>query len=279
VISFLITFQPSGDTSEIFDWVIEIRDGQIFNWPSKGQKLNARWNDGKLYLSDRSYYELPLDGVVTETEKKFLPSFLSFPLFDLQQIATTLLTRMVLKKGEELYRIGDIEFYLATSSLHDHYCKTDIEYTQYGCVLFPWVGGEMRKVEITFGDGISHGSILIRAIARTRDWKVFASPTSVAKELYNGIAAHSIFHSEHLSLQEIESSEEIIYNSPRVILHPDRHPESALLPYRYLILPKIRYGRNELIYGLRDLPEKEIQMITSARIDTIRKYRKNPHQK
>ena len=178
-----------------------------------------------------------------------------------------------IKINQVHYRIVDFEFYVYSTSLPDpHTYKNDLQ-LQNGKFYLHSSG-----VDITFGDGINHGGILLRSIIKLYDGseqehgfmkQQFDGPQNVATELFSNLNPLDSFEKNDISLVDINGHNQDacfypakkIIKTKRVGLTPkptDKDDYYKNLPIRYIaILPKFpKFKQN--IKGIESLLGEEV---------------------
>jgi hypothetical protein len=171
------------------------------------------------------------------------------------KIANRLFTDYVLKVNEHLYRLLDIEFYYyAPGRFEDVYAHQHEHQLQNGKWYFHGSG-----IDITFGNGINHGGILIRAIgsltgeadARNNIKKDIHGPLNVKTEIcsrLNGVFDQKphVFHLENISMERMGAGmlvPEYIVKTKRIGLNPSKDNQEQHFyngKFRYVIFPYLK---------------------------------------
>lgn len=181
-----------------------------------------------------------------ENQETILQSF--------DRIADKISKDINIKINNAYYRIVDFEFYTFSKELPDpHTYKNDLQ-LQNGKFYLHSSG-----VDITFGDGINHGGILLRSIVKLYDGseqehgfmkKQFNGPQVVATELFSNLNPLYSFEKNEISLIDINGNNQdacfypakTVIKTKRVGLTPkptDKDDFYKNLDIRYItILPK-----------------------------------------
>lgn len=181
-----------------------------------------------------------------ETQQAILDSF--------DQIANKISNEVQLKINDGLYRIVDFEFYTYSTNLPDpHTYKNKLQLESSKLYLHG------SGIDITFGDGVNHGGILLRSVVKLFDGakdiggflkEQFEGPQVVATELFSNLHPLNSFQKNDIEIIDIQSRNqdslfvpaEYVINTKRVGLTPkpgDVNDFYLKLPLRYIaILPK-----------------------------------------
>lgn len=177
-----------------------------------------------------------------ETQESILESF--------DSIANKISKDISLKINDAIYRIIDFEYYAYSEKLSDpHTYKNDLQ-LQNGKLYLHGSG-----IDITFGDNINHGGILLRSVVKLLDdsdeesgfmKKQFEGPQVVATELFSNL--HPLNSTKNNEIRIIDSEGQNVYKNEGIIktkrvgLTPkinDKDDFYRNLPIRYIvILPK-----------------------------------------
>ena len=181
-----------------------------------------------------------------ENQETILQSF--------DRIANKISKDINLKINNSYYRLVDFEFYTYSVGLPDpHTYKNDLQ-LQIGKLYLHSSG-----VDITFGDSVNHGGILLRSIIKLYDGsdqehgfmkQQFDGPQKVATELFSNLNPLDSFEKNEISLLDIGGNNQdanfypakTIIKTKRVGLTPkptDKDDFYRNLAIRYItILPK-----------------------------------------
>lgn len=213
-------------------------------------------------------------------------------LQDFDAIANKISKDINIKINQAHYRIVDFEFYVYSTSLPDpHTYKNDLQLRNGKLYL------HSSGVDITFGDGINHGGILLRSIIKLYDGseqeqgfmkQQFDGPQNVATELFSNLNPLDSFEKNEISLVDINghNQDSCFYPAKRIIktkrvgLTPkptDKDDYYKNLPIRYIaILPKFpKFKQN--IKGIESLLGEQVinGQITVQEARDILGYNKN----
>lgn len=150
------------------------------------------------------------------------------------RVADMILNKVLLKVDKCLFRFTEIEFYFFREGLHeDPYIHKDDLQLMTGQWYFHGSG-----IDITFGDGINHGGILIRGIRNINgnENKFISGPLNVVKELFRSMGNIKIKDHVFCIDEAYDLKEERIVKAPRVGLGENAE-EFRDKFYRYLIYP------------------------------------------
>jgi hypothetical protein len=202
-------------------------------------------------------FKLEVNNSTTDTIKKS---------FD--QIADNLFNNFQLLVNESYYRLLDIEFYYNAEGVHDDIYAHKHEAQLLQCKWYVHGSG----IDITIGNGINHGGILIRGIAKLfgdatpeKNYiqKQIHGPLNVKTELCSNF--HEVFDKtpNTLYLNDISTNKEMMnkqmptyfYKTKRIGLNPtkDNAPGKYFYEakYRYVIFPHL---------GLKDKTQIALDM-------------------
>ena len=176
---------------------------------------------------------------------------------DFKRIANDLLNKWVLKVEDALYRITELEFYYTNGNSHnDTYIHGHDLQKQKGKWYFHGSG-----IDLTFGDGESHGGILIRAIYKINqgEEKYCYGPLNCVTEIFSNLT--SIYKPE-MSFCLIPATEGMfeIENpicAPRVRLNPIKNSEMCAKNFRFLVMPKQQHADKTAIVEAMKNPKYE----------------------
>lgn len=154
------------------------------------------------------------------------------------RIAYLLLNKVILIVDENQYRLTEIEFYFFNATCHeDPYIHKDEMQLNPNQWYFHGSG-----LDITFGDGINYGGVLIRGIKQLNcgDQGFTNGPLRVVKEVFRSFGNICINdHKLHLS-KAIQLDEVLVMRSARVGLK-DKNDNNAgrykEKKYRFLTFP------------------------------------------
>ncbi len=187
---------------------------------------------------------LEIDNKNSETIKKS---------FD--EIANKLFNDYVIQVNNSIYRLIDIEFYYYSEMSHkDIYAHKHYLQQNKGHWYFHSSG-----VDITFGDGISYGGILIRAIAKISEKgkkenhnieKEIHGPINVKTEMFSSFNAVFDDKPNTLLLKNVNLDRATSYltvakyiiKTRRIGLNPEKEKDNpfCFANYRYVILPHLK---------------------------------------
>ncbi|HAH25010.1 MAG TPA: hypothetical protein DCL77_14860 [Prolixibacteraceae bacterium] len=183
---------------------------------------------------------------------------------DFKRIANDLLNNWILKVEDALYRITELEFYYRNIESHnDTYIHGHKLQKEKGKWYFHGSG-----IDLTFGNGESHGGILIRAICKINDKheKYCYGPLNCILEIFSNLT--SIYKPE-MSFCLIPAIEGMFIVekpicAPRVGLNPEKDPIMYAKHYRYLVMPKQKHAdKTAIVEAMKNqnYPEAEINNI------------------
>lgn len=205
-------------------------------------------------------------------EKNYLPYDLSIKFYKMRlleldktnyetikksfdEIANKLFNNYVIQVNNSIYRLIDIEFYYYSEISHkDIYAHKHYLQQNNGHWYFHSSG-----VDITFGDGINYGGILIRAIAKISE-KGKKENHNIEKEIHGPInvktemcsAFNAVFDDKPntLQLKNVNFDRETsfmtvpnyIIRTRRIGLNPDKQKDNpfCFANYRYVIFPHLK---------------------------------------
>lgn len=180
---------------------------------------------------------------------------------DFKRISYDLMNYWVLKVETKKYRIAEIEFYLKSESNNDEYThshKLQLEKERW---YFHGSG-----LDITFGDKVFYGSILIRALFDFESKTYIYGPLNCVAEIFSNIYT---IHETNLSFglvransTEFEMEEPIA--APRVGINPKKDKAFYEAFYRFLIMPKEKHiDKTRIAEGmkLQKYSDEEIKKI------------------
>ncbi len=211
------------------------------------------------------------------------------------QIATRLLGSFRLRVADSVSRLVEVEFYFDGEAHRDPFTHGHAEQRTSGYWYFHRVGasyrgGSFKGLDLTFGDGVSHGGILVRSLETPRgelvvgpslsvDYLLAATGSSSVAVLAARIGGRSAVDPES-PLQLIDAGSNVdvsLFRSARVGLSLKRHNDAIARDlrsrhYRFLSEPRrVTKGRRELIAALLSTghsPE-EVRRMTGSPIRTI----------
>ena len=183
---------------------------------------------------------------------------------DFKRIANDLLNKWVLKVEDALYRITELEFYYRNGEFHnDTYVHGHDLQKQKGKWYFHGSG-----LDLTFGEGETHGGILIRAIYKINvgEEKYCYGPLNCILEIFSNLT--SIYKPE-MSFCLIPAVEDMFkiekpISAPRVGLNPTLDPIMCSKNYRFLVMPKQKHAdKTGIVEAMKkqNYPEAEIKNI------------------
>jgi hypothetical protein len=213
-----------------------------------------------------------------ETQDTILQSFKS--------IADKISKSILLKINDTFYRIVDFEFYVCSENFKDintHGDKLQLENGK----LYVHASG----VDITIGDGVNHGGILLRSIIKldVNSGKEcgfmvqqFYGPQIVATEFFSNINSLYDFKANEIAIIDVDEYAQTLHLCPplkifktkRVGLNTEN--DYSNLPMRFIIvLPKFPNFKQK-IKGIEDLLEEQIknEIISAAEANEILGYKK-----
>ena len=144
-------------------------------------------------------------------------------LRDFDAIADRFSRDLNIKINEAYYRIVDFEFYVYSAAFPDpHTYKNNLQ-LQNGKFYLHSSG-----VDITFGDGINHGGILLRGLIKLHDGseqdhgfmkEQFDGPHNVATELFSNLNPLNSFEKNDISLVDVNghNQDAHFYPAKRII--------------------------------------------------------------
>ena len=213
-------------------------------------------------------------------------------------VASRLLGSCRLCAAGSINRLVEIEFYFDSKEHPDPFAHRHPEQATTGRWYFHRVGGSYRGgsfkgVDLTFGDGASHGGILIRSLETPEgrlvvgpslcvDYLLVATGMSSVAALATAIGDRSADDPESpVNLIEVSDGTDHVklFCSARVGLSLKRHNDAIAMdrlarPYRFLTEPRrVTKGRPELLAALLSSghsPE-EVQRLTGSPMKTIRR--------
>lgn len=213
-------------------------------------------------------------------------------LRDFDRIADKIAKDINIKINKASYRLVDFEFYIYSAALPDpHTYKNDLQ-LQNGKIYLHSSG-----VDITFGDGINHGGILLRSIVKLYDGseqehgfmkQQFDGPQIVATELFSNLNPLDSPEKNEISIVDINGHNQdtcfypakTIIKTKRVGLTPkptDKDDFYRNLAIRYItILPKFpKFKQN--IRGIESLLGEQVikGQISVEEAREILGYKKN----
>lgn len=150
-------------------------------------------------------------------------------------VAGLLLNRIILHVVENLYRFTEIEFYFFKSGIHeDPFIHKDDLQLKTGLWYFHGSG-----LDITFGDGINHGGILIRGMKQINgeEQKFINGPLRVVSAIFMAFGNIAIKERTFYLEESNDLSPEDIIKSSRVGLGNKGENEFTDKYYRYLTFP------------------------------------------
>lgn len=229
------------------------------------------------------------------------PDFSDGPSADhwFTQIAGRLLNGCRLLVGREPHRLVEIEFYYFSAQHPDHFAHRDPVQLNCGRWYFhktrgTYRGGSFKGLDLTFGDGMAFGGILIRGI-EAADGTLIVGPSLCVDHLLARAGAESIAELDAaiggrtawepdspLGLTALETEEQhAIFRSARVGLSMKRGgrsgdlPRYILRPYRFLTQPRrVSKGKLHLVLALhaQGVSTERIVEITGCPRKTIQRY-------
>lgn len=163
------------------------------------------------------------------------------------EMANKLFSHYQMIVNEIVFDLCELEFYFHSKMHPDPYVHMDRMQKINGQWYFHGSG-----IDITIGDGINYGGILIRGIYNTNADKYCSGPLNVAKELFNRIGSVGI-NNLQFGLRKRESARVLegdFVAVPRINL-PVKNGENefALKKYRYLtrIEPRHHFKEKEVV--------------------------------
>lgn len=195
-------------------------------------------------------------------------------LNDFERIATKFCNDVNIKINNSYYRITDFEFYAFSECFPDpqtHKNKLQLENGKFYL--------HSSGLDITFGDGINYGGILIRgiiklfdeAIQESGDSKVqFDGPQIVATELFSNLNNLEADKHNEISLIDFEESSQanrfdtvrLCIKTKRVGLTPkvqDKEDYYMNIPLRYIVVLKSSSKFKQKIKGIENLLCEEVK--------------------
>ncbi|CAK7994949.1 Hypothetical protein POVR1_LOCUS467 [uncultured virus] len=189
------------------------------------------------------------------------------------KIADTLMNSYMLKVGETMFQLTEIEFYYNCKEHPDIFAHSDETQLTCGQWYFhrtgnSFRGGNYKGLDITFGV-TGYGGILIRAMKNQQTGEYVDGPCKVVDKILsitgfqdlNSLVGDEKFHHDVFSLQTSILSliptpfktDRIIYQSARFGLTLRNHQQSSFVmkPYRYLSAPlEMKKGKQHLVLEL-----------------------------
>lgn len=219
-----------------------------------------------------------------ETKETILQSF--------DRITELFSNDIYIKINKSCYRLVDFEFYNYSQALPDpHTYKNDLQLQKAKLYL------HSSGVDITFGDGVNHGGILLRSIIKLFDGseqeqgfmkKQFEGPQIVATELFSNLNPLDSNEKNDISFVDINGRNQDtcfypaikVFKTSRVGLTAkpnDKNDFYKNLELRYIsVLPKFK-GFKQNIKGIEGLLGNEYKKgrISNEEATDILGYKKN----
>lgn len=163
------------------------------------------------------------------------------------RIAGELMNGWFLIAGSSRYQIAEVEFYLKSAVHQDDYSHGhEIQKENSKWYFHP------SGVDITFGNGINYGGILIRAIINFDTKKYTYGPLNCLTEIFFNFS--TIYTSSIPFGLSFDEHSEIVYEEPisarRVGLTKDKNPDMYEKQYRFLIMINEKHAQKEEIIKL-----------------------------
>jgi hypothetical protein len=213
-----------------------------------------------------------------------------------RDIAERLLGSCRLRVAGSINRLVEIEFYFDSKEHPDPFAHRHPEQATSGRWYFHRIGesyrgGSFKGFDLTFGDGVAHGGILIRSL-ETPEGRLVVGPSLCVDYLLATTGSSSVAALASAiggrgaadpgsPLQLIDgpkaTTEVTLFRSARVGLSLKRHNDAIAVdrlsrPYRFLSEPRrVTKGRAELIAALLSAghsPE-DVRRLTGSPIKTI----------
>ena len=185
---------------------------------------------------------------------------------DFDQLANQLLNNYILKINETEWRIAEIEFYYYSSEHPDNYTHKDADQQRSNEWYFhrqnggSFKGGTYKGLDISIGNGVNYGGILIRSIRlespRNQDTELIEGPCNVVNkilslthcETINDLVTKikpNVFEPGLLYLSPMKLEELYIMKGPRVGLTLKKNTSFDFLTrrYRYVTSDKIKKNK------------------------------------
>jgi hypothetical protein len=192
----------------------------------------------------------------------------------LEIAANKLLTEVLLQVNETFYRLVDIEFYVSTVDPEVFCDKFTHEHEQQKRNGRLYVHGS--GMDITFGDGINYGGILIRGAVEMRGIleagnllpdKSFDGPWSVREQVFSHLEPLTSINAKNeirlvdlnFDYPNIKLKDPLnIFNTQRVGLPPKPNKEAEefrTMKLRYVAFLESEYGFKQIVKGISKLVE------------------------
>lgn len=159
----------------------------------------------------------------------------------IEVIADDFASRVALQANDALYRIVDFEFYLRSDNFPDPYPYSD-EYGNSPQLKNGTLFKHKSGMDITCGDGMNHGGILIRSVINIRTAEQIQGPINCLDNLFSQLQPLTSSGQNIIRLiGENFKPKPIILRSPRIGLPKAKDPGSKYLnaPLRYVVcLPR-----------------------------------------
>ena len=178
------------------------------------------------------------------------------------RIATDLMNNWILIAGNKSYRICELEFYYESDSHNDPYIHGHELQKESGKWYFHGPG-----LDLTFGSGNYHRSILIRAIYDLDKSKYIYGPIKTVTELLGNLPG--IFGGDFSlrleldTMAKINNEDKKIFEAPRVGLNKEKDLKGDFFDnkYRFFVMPRKEHKDKETIFRNSGLTEMEITEI------------------
>lgn len=207
-------------------------------------------------------------------------------LHDFDRIAKKFCNDVNIKINESYYRITDFEFYTSSEKFPDPHTHKSALQLENGKFYLHSSG-----VDITFGDRVNYGGILIRGVVKLYDGsdkdsgfskKQFDGPRIVARELFSNLNNLEENKLNEISLIDIDGHNQdacffpgkLLMKTKRVGLTPkveDNEQYYINIPLRYIVLLQHSRGFTQKIKGVEKLFDIEINNGTLTK-DDANKY-------
>ena len=194
-------------------------------------------------------------------------------LNDIDRIANKFCNDVYIKINKSCYRITDFEFYAYSEKFPDpqtHKNKLQLENGKFYL--------HSSGVDITFGDGVNYGGILLRSVIKMYDGtddksgffkEQFDGPQIVATELFSNLHYLNDNEPNIISLIDIEGRNQdscfsrgrLLIKTKRVGLMPkeqDKEDFYMHLPIRYIVVLHNFSAFKQKIKGVEELLKQEI---------------------
>lgn len=205
------------------------------------------------------------------------------------RIASRLLGSWTLSAGERVHRFVEIEFYYHGPCHGDPFVHAHSEQLHVGRWYFhrmggAYRGGSFKGLDLTFGDGVAYGGILIRSL-ETPDGQLIVGPSLCVDHLLAITGSSSVASLDRsiggrpawdpnspLHIAPVEGHPRAVFRTRRVGLTLKKHKDALAVDriaraYRFLTEPRrVTKGRVELIDALlaEGRAPEEIRALTGS---------------